>query len=142
MADPVSWFMIRPGWKVYASDGDEVGSVDEVAGDEGQDIFDGLAVATSALGKPVYVPAESVGQITDDERIALTLSADQFAALGEYREPATSEVIEADNKSGLGSGVAAEFRKVEGEAIHPVVHEQSVGLIRRISLWFKRERGR
>ena len=54
MADPVSWLMIRPGWKVYSSDGTEVGAVDEVAGDESQDIFDGLAVATSALGKPIY----------------------------------------------------------------------------------------
>ncbi|HEY2353816.1 MAG TPA: hypothetical protein VGH79_02820 [Gaiellaceae bacterium] len=141
MADPVSWFMIRPGWKVYASDGAEVGSVDEVAGDESQDIFDGLAVATSALGKPVYVPSESVGPITDDKRIELTMSAEQFAALGEYLEPATSEVIEADNKSGFGSGIAAEARKVEGAAIHPAVQQQSVGLIRRISLWFKRERG-
>ena len=31
--DPVSWFMIEPGWTVVASNGEEVGSVDEVAGD-------------------------------------------------------------------------------------------------------------
>jgi hypothetical protein len=134
--------MIRPGWKVYASDGNEVGAVDEIAGDEGQDIFDGLAVATSRMGKPIYVPAEKVGQITEDGRIQLTLSSEQVSALGEFLEPATSEVIEADNKSGFGSGMAADFRKVEGKAIHPVVHQQSEGLIRRISLWFKRERGR
>src|SRR4051794_1189248 len=98
MADPVSWFMIRPGWKVFASDGAAVGKVDEVAGDENADIFDGLAIARSALGKPVYVPAENVRAITDDERIELTLSAEQVDGLGEYLEPATSEVIEADNK--------------------------------------------
>src|SRR5258708_23657222 len=119
MADPVSWFMIRPGWKVYASDGTEVGAVDEIAGDESQDIFDGLAVATSALGKPIYVPAESVGQITDDERIALTLSAEEVAALGEYLEPATSEIIEADNKAGFASTLAAALPQVAGHALRP-----------------------
>jgi hypothetical protein len=56
--------MIRPGWKVYSADGAEVGQVDEVAGDDSHDIFDGLAIATSALGKPRYVPAERVGTIT------------------------------------------------------------------------------
>jgi Uncharacterized protein conserved in bacteria (DUF2171) len=65
VGDPVSWFLIRPGWKVYASDGSEVGAVDEVRGDEGADIFDGLAVATSALDRPKYVPAERVTTITE-----------------------------------------------------------------------------
>jgi hypothetical protein len=141
MADPVSWLMIRPGWKVYASDGAEVGSVDEIAGDESQDIFDGLAVATSALSKPIYVPAESVGPITDDGRIELTLSAEQVAALGEYVEPATSEVIEGDNKSSFGSTLAADVREIEGKAIHPVEKERSYPFLRRLLFWLKRERG-
>lgn len=140
MADPASWFMIRPGWKVFASDGTEVGAVDEVAGDESQDIFNGLAVATSMLGKPIYVPAESVGTITDDERIELTLSAEQVAALGEYLEPATSEIIEGDNKP--GSAIGAEIRELEGDAIHPVERQRSFGVLRRIFFLFKRERGR
>src|SRR5205085_11166814 len=29
MADPVSWLMIEPGWKVLDADGEEVGAVDE-----------------------------------------------------------------------------------------------------------------
>ena len=141
MADPVSWFMIRPGWKVYASDGTEVGSVDEIAGDESQDIFDGLAVARSVLGKPIYVPAESVGTITDDARIELTLSAEQVAALGEYLEPATSEIIEGDNKSSFGSTLAADVRELEGKAIRPVERQRSFPVLRRLFFWFKRERG-
>src|SRR6266542_6727308 len=60
MADPVSWLLIQSGWKVYASDGSEVGEVDEVAGDDTEDIFDGLAIAMSSFGKPRYVPAEQV----------------------------------------------------------------------------------
>jgi hypothetical protein len=43
MADPVSWLVIRPGWKVFAADGSEVGEIDEIAGDDSEDIFDGTA---------------------------------------------------------------------------------------------------
>src|SRR5207253_448651 len=84
----VSWLMIEPGWKVVAAGGEEVGSVEEVAGDSTIDIFDGLAIATSALGKPRYVPAEQVAEITEGT-VRLSLTAEQAAQLGEYREPAT-----------------------------------------------------
>jgi len=86
MGDPVSWLMIRPGWQVHAADGTQVGRVDEVTGDEDADIFDGLAIATSTLGKPKYVPAESVGPITEG-RVDLTLTKEQVDALGELRRP-------------------------------------------------------
>ena len=141
MGDPVSWLMIRPGWKVYASDGAEVGAVDEVAGDDNADIFDGLAIATSALGNPKYVPAETVGPITEG-RVELTLTKEQVDALGEFLEPATSEEIEPDDHRGVGESVGAEVRELEGEAIHPLEHQGSVGLVRRIYLLFRRVLGR
>src|ERR1051326_6358508 len=100
--DPVSWLLIRPGWKVTAADGSDVGKVDEVAGDDNADIFNGLAIATSALGKPRYVPAEHVGEITDGV-VHLTLNAEQVEQLDEYLEPATTAQIEADSKSGTRS---------------------------------------
>jgi hypothetical protein len=65
MSDPVSWFMIEPGWRVESSDGSDVGRVEEVTGDSNADIFDGLAIAFSALGAQHYVPAEQVGTITE-----------------------------------------------------------------------------
>jgi hypothetical protein len=141
VADPVSWFLIRPGWKVYAADGTEVGEVDEVAGDEGADIFDGLAIARSALAKPTYVPAESVGPITEG-RIELTLTTEQVDGLGEFVEPPTSAVIEPDDHRGIGESIGAELRKLEGEAIHPVERQRSVGLVRRIFLFFRRKLAR
>ena len=140
MGDPVSWLMIRPGWKVYGSDGTEVGQVDEVAGDENVDIFDGLAVAASALAKPKYVPAESVTTITEG-RVNLSLSSADFAETSEFLEPATSAEIEPGDHHGIGESIGAEVRKVEGKAIHPVERQQSVGLIRRIDLWFHRKFG-
>jgi hypothetical protein len=133
--------MIRPGWTVLAADESEVGSVDEVAGDENADIFDGLAIARSALGHPRYIPSESVGTI-EEGVVHLTLSPEQVDALEEYREPATSEQIEADDKGGLGASVGAEVREVEGGLIHPVEHERRETLARRIVLLFRRLLGR
>jgi hypothetical protein len=78
-ADPVSWFLIEPGWQVADVAGAELGTVHEVRGDENEDIFDGLVVATSPLDKK-YVPSEVVGPITEG-RIELTVSADQVGEL-------------------------------------------------------------
>jgi len=133
--------MIRPGWKVYASDGTEVGSVDEVAGDENVDIFDGLAVAASALGKPKYVPAENVTTI-EEGRVNLALTSAEFEGTSEFLEPATSAEIEPSDHRGIGETIGADFRKVEGKTIHPVEHQKSEGLIRRIDLWLHRVFGR
>jgi len=76
MADPVSWFLIEPGWQVVDAAGAEIGTVAEVRGDESQDIFDGLIVALSVLDKK-YVPSEQVGPITEG-RIELTMGADEL----------------------------------------------------------------
>ena len=46
---PVSWLVIEPGWTVVAADGTEVGRVEELVGDSGIDIFNGLAVSTGWL---------------------------------------------------------------------------------------------
>ncbi|HEY5058130.1 MAG TPA: DUF2171 domain-containing protein [Gaiellaceae bacterium] len=140
MADPVSWLMIKTGWKVLASDGSEVGEVDEVAGDDNADIFDGLSIATSAFGKPRYVPAEQVTQITDGI-VHLSLSPEQAAQLGEFLEPATTAAIEPDSKGGFGASVGAELREIEGKVLAPVqTHEHSMNIVRRIGFFFRRLR--
>jgi hypothetical protein len=84
MSEPVSWLMIEPGWTVQASDRKEVGTVHEVLGDTDADIFDGLAVVHGLLKRARYVPAESVGEITEG-RVVLTLTADAFDRLDEHR---------------------------------------------------------
>lgn len=80
MPDPVSWFVVEPGWKIVAADGDEVGTVHELLGDLERDIFDGIAVSTGALTKPTYVPSEQVGEIRQGE-VHLALTGEQFAQL-------------------------------------------------------------
>jgi ribosomal 30S subunit maturation factor RimM len=64
-ADPVSWLVVEPGWSVVDRDGNEVGRVKEVLGDEAADIFSGVAVATGLLGKKRLVPAERVTLIRE-----------------------------------------------------------------------------
>src|SRR5262245_60479477 len=113
MADPVSWFLIRPGWKVVSADGHDVGRVDEVTGDEDHDIFDGLAVAPSALGRPRYVPAEQVGRI-EEGVVFLTLSREAVEREGEFLEPPTSAEIEPG-----GGVVAGELRGLESRFVDP-----------------------
>ncbi len=96
MADPVSWLVIEPGWEVVASDGGELGKVEEVVGDTGVDIFNGISVSTGFLARPRYVPAEQVAEITQG-RIRLSLTRELFERLPEFREPPASiEVSAAD----------------------------------------------
>jgi len=138
VADPVSWLLIRPGWKVVGADGAELGEVDEVAGDENRDIFDGLAVATSAFSKPRYVPAERVTEITDGV-VHLSAGIESF---DEYLEPASSEIIEPDSKGGVGESIGAEVRELEGDVLAPTQrHEHPMNLWRRIAFFVRRRRG-
>ena len=65
MADPVSWLMIEKGWQVVDTAGKDVGKVDEVLGDHGSDIWDGLTVSGT------YVAAEDVASIVEG-RITLS----------------------------------------------------------------------
>ena len=138
MADPVSWLMIETGWKVLAADGTRVGEVDEVAGDSGADIFDGLAIATRAFGKPRYVPSEQVAEITDGA-VRLSLTREQVERLGEYLEPATSAQIEPDSKGGAGETLSADARELEARVVAPTQrHEHSMNIWRRIAFFFRR----
>ena len=88
MADPASWLVIEKGWKVHAADGSEVGTVAETLGDESHDIFDGLAVSTGLLSKPVYVPSEQVGEIVEGA-VRLALDAEAVERLEPYEPPRT-----------------------------------------------------
>jgi hypothetical protein len=105
LGDPVSWFVIEPGWKVVDAQGHEVGSVDEVVGDSNNDIFNGLSISTSLLGRPRYVPSEQVGTITQG-RVQLKLDRDKVDRLDEFEEPPTTAEILPD-EAGLGTRAEA-----------------------------------
>jgi hypothetical protein len=84
--DPVSWFLIEPGWKVIDAEESDVGRVVEVVGDNNADIFDGLLISTGLFGGKRYVPAEQVGLITEG-RVHLTLNGDEVKRLADETGP-------------------------------------------------------
>ena len=93
--DPVAWLLIEPGWEVVARDETEIGKVEEIVGDTGKDIFNGLSIATGLLAKPRYVPSERVRAITEG-RVELDLSAEEVDALDEHDPQPPSEQFRAD----------------------------------------------
>ena len=134
MSDPVSWFLIEPGWKVFDAAGDEIGKVDEVVGDSSDDIFNGLSVSATLLGRPRYVPSEQVGSITEG-RIELTISKEQVDRLGEYEEPPTSAEILPDEAGAL--------RRAEASVEAPIhSQEERLNLLTRLQHAFRRLFGR
>lgn len=91
-AEPASWLVIERGWRVVAADGAEIGQVEEVVGDTGSDIFNGLAVSTGLLAKAKYIPAERVAEIVEGE-VRLDLAADAVDRLDDHEPPPPSEEI-------------------------------------------------
>ena len=95
MTDPVSWLVIERGWAVVAADGKQLGKVEELVGDTGKDIFNGLTFSTGLLGAPRYVPAEQVASITEG-RVELALDAAEAERLDEHDPAPPSEQFRAD----------------------------------------------
>jgi hypothetical protein len=95
VADPVSWFVVEPGWEVVGSDGARLGTVEETIGDSQLDIFDGLTVGTGVLGRPKYVPAELVDEIVEGT-IRLSVGSDGFEKLEPFREPRANGTTRPD----------------------------------------------
>jgi len=142
VSDPVSWLEVRPGWRVLAADGTHVGDVDEVVGDERRDIFDGLSIATSALGQPSYAAADQVERI-EEGVVHLSLSREQAAGLSEYLQPASSLEIEPDDHRGAGEAIGAETREVAGHVLEPTGRrEHEMNFFQRVAHYFRRMRGR
>jgi ribosomal 30S subunit maturation factor RimM len=94
VADPVSWLVVEPGWAVVGRDGAEVGKVEEIIGDSGEDIFNGLSVSSGLLAKPKYVPAERVTEIVEGE-VRLDLSAEEIERLEDHEQQPPSAQFRA-----------------------------------------------
>jgi uncharacterized protein DUF2171 len=90
--DPVSWLLIDPGWKVVDAEAKEVGRVEEIVGDTGADIFNGLSISIGLLKGHRYVPAERVARITEGE-VELELTRKELDALDKYERPPVSEQV-------------------------------------------------
>jgi hypothetical protein len=141
MPDPVSWLAVRPGWKVLAADGSEIGEVDEVVGDENSDIFDGISISVTALGQPRFVEAGHIGRIELGD-VHLSLDHEAAAQLPQYRQPATSLAIEPDDHHGVAETVGADVREIGGKLVEPTQdRERPLNFLTRVAHLFRRRRG-
>ena len=116
----VSWKVIQHGWSVRSSDGEHVGVVFLVVGDENADIFDGLAITHHGgfafhnyADRPHYVEASRVGEIDDSECVSLTITADEARHLPLHDVP-ESAIIEPEGASRLDR-VRSELEHLTGE---------------------------
>jgi uncharacterized protein YrrD len=81
---PIAWLALDKGTPVYTSDGEEIGKVSTVVADVQKDIFSGIAFKHGFLGSEHFVPADAIGQLTD-QGVHLNLSADQAAELAHHQ---------------------------------------------------------
>ena len=82
----VSWKAIEEGAVVLGSNGEEIGTVSEIAGDAEADIFSGLVVSVSRLSANRFLPAERVTGIWPN-RVETSVSVEQAEQLEDYEEP-------------------------------------------------------
>jgi hypothetical protein len=76
----VSWMAIRQNTSVLDRDGNEIGRVEAVLGDDEDGIFHGLALNLKGWGGHVELPAERVQRITT-ERVYTDLGPDEGKSL-------------------------------------------------------------
>ena len=86
--DPIGWRGIVYGTPVTTADGARAGTVREVLGSDGEDIFHGLRVRLAADRRDVMVPADDVSTLSK-ESIETNLSSAALSALPIYDEVST-----------------------------------------------------
>ena len=95
----ISWKSIEHGWAVECSDGETIGKVFLVVGDENADIFDGVAfthhggafVFHNYADRPHYVAADRVASI-DPNVVKLSISSEEAAALPVHDPPESAQI--------------------------------------------------
>jgi len=99
----ISWKSIEHGWAVECSDGETVGKVFLVVGDENTDIFDGIAfthhggafVFHNYADRPHYVAAEQVASI-DPGVVRLSITSSEAADLPVHDPPESAQIEPED----------------------------------------------
>lgn len=86
--DPIGWRGVIYGTPVASADGAKVGTVREVLGSDGEDIFHGLRVRLGDARRDVMVPADDVTTLSRD-LIGTDLARPAIEALPTYDEVST-----------------------------------------------------
>ena len=82
---PVAWNAVPRHAVVVAGDGTELGAVEEILGDEEEDIFHGVALKRADDGEVVEVPAGRITRMTM-EHLVTDLTQDEAKALPAFRK--------------------------------------------------------
>jgi len=116
----VSWKVIQHGWSVRSSDGEHIGVVFLVVGDENEDIFDGLAITHhkgfavhNYADRPRYLEASQVATIDDSGEVTLTITAEDAKGLPVHDPPVSAEVVPED--ASLVDRMRSEIEHLTGE---------------------------
>ncbi|HEX6389571.1 MAG TPA: DUF2171 domain-containing protein [Solirubrobacteraceae bacterium] len=90
--DPISYLTLQSGTPVLSADGERVGTVGHVLGDEATGIFDGIVIDTRlGPGGHRFVDAPEVAELREDA-VVLTLSSAEAEGLPEPQaNPAVME---------------------------------------------------
>jgi hypothetical protein len=99
----ISWKSIEHEWAVECSDGETIGKVFRVVGDENTDIFDGIAfthhggafVFHNYADRPHYVAAEQVASI-DPGVVRLSITSSEAADLPVHDPPESAQIEPED----------------------------------------------
>ena len=99
----ISWKSIEHEWAVECSDGETIGKVFLVVGDENTDIFDGIAfthhggafVFHNYADRPHYVAAEQVASI-DPGVVRLSIPSSEAANLPVHDPPESAQIEPED----------------------------------------------
>lgn len=103
---PIAYTALDKGTPVLSAEGTEIGKVEHVLQDPSIDLFDGIAIKTSAGLR--FVDAGLVGRITT-RAVHTTLENAEAASLP---EPQGTEVLDADPEEYEGTGLSAWFGRV------------------------------
>jgi hypothetical protein len=87
VSDPVSWFVIEAAGRSWTPPARKSERSRRWWATPERTSSTGSTIATGILGKPVYVPAERVREITEG-RISSTSGADEVKRLEPYEPPA------------------------------------------------------
>jgi sporulation protein YlmC with PRC-barrel domain len=64
---PMSWMTLQSGTRVATSDGNELGKITQVIADREKGIFSGVAYRPGLIGSELFIPADLIDNITEQE---------------------------------------------------------------------------
>jgi len=108
----LAWTEVQEGWRVLASDGSDVGKVEQGVGDRESDIFEGFEIDVQLMGPDRFVSFEHVVGIAEGH-IRLDLSPEQVKALPEQHEVPSLEV--SGEKASLNERLRTDLHETAGK---------------------------